>query len=67
MRRVPSRWSIVLGRVGDRASVAVLNTAFWKIKDNAVRAAMISALALSGGRRTRHSEVAEGRQAAATT
>lgn len=38
----------VLGRVGDRASVAVLNTAFWKIKDNAVRAAMISALALTG-------------------
>jgi putative heme-binding domain-containing protein len=38
----------VLGRVSDRASVAVLGTAFWKVKDNGVRAAMIEALALSG-------------------
>jgi putative membrane-bound dehydrogenase-like protein len=38
----------VLGRVSDRASVAVLNTAFWKVKDHGVRTAMIEALALSG-------------------
>jgi putative heme-binding domain-containing protein len=37
----------VLGRVSDRASVAVLNTAFWKVKDHSVRATMIDALALS--------------------
>lgn len=38
----------VLGRVSDRASVAVLNSAFWKVKDTGVRSAMIEALALSG-------------------
>lgn len=37
----------VLGRVSDRASVAVLNTAFWKVKDHSVRATIIDALALS--------------------
>ena len=37
----------VLGRVGDRASVAVLNTAFWKLKDNSVRNAAIEALAMT--------------------
>ncbi len=37
----------VLGRVGDRASVAVLNTAFWKVKDHSVRVTIIDALALS--------------------
>lgn len=42
----------VLGRVGDRASVAVLNQAFWKLKDNGVRNTAIEALALTseGGR-----------------
>ena len=38
----------VLGRVSDRASVAVLNQAFWSVKDHSVRATMIDALALSG-------------------
>ncbi|MBL9142632.1 MAG: NPCBM/NEW2 domain-containing protein [Verrucomicrobiaceae bacterium] len=37
----------VLGRVGDRASVAVLNQAFWKLKDNGVRNTAIEALALT--------------------
>ncbi|MBL9117749.1 MAG: NPCBM/NEW2 domain-containing protein [Verrucomicrobiaceae bacterium] len=37
----------VLGRVGDRASVAVLNTAFWKLNDNSVRNATIAALAMT--------------------
>ena len=37
----------VLGRVSDRASVAVLNSAFWKVKDHSVRATIIDALALS--------------------
>lgn len=38
----------VLGRVSDRASVNVLGSAFWKVKDHGVRVAMIEALALSG-------------------
>ena len=38
----------VLGRVSDRASVAVLNAAFWKVKDSGVRTSIIEALALSG-------------------
>ena len=37
----------VLGRVGDRASVGVLNNAFWKLKDNGVRNTAIEALALT--------------------
>lgn len=37
----------VLGRVGDRASVGVLNNAFWKLKDNSARNAAIEALALT--------------------
>jgi putative heme-binding domain-containing protein len=42
----------VLGRVGDRASVAVLNTGFWGIKEHSVKVAVIEALALNaeGGR-----------------
>jgi len=37
-----------LGRVSDRASVAVLNQAFWQEKDLSVRHAIIDSLALSG-------------------
>lgn len=37
-----------LGRVSDRASVAVLNQAFWQEKDMSVRHAIIDSLALSG-------------------
>lgn len=37
-----------LGRVSDRASVGVLNQAFWQEKDMSVRHAVIDSLALSG-------------------
>lgn len=37
----------VLGRVGDRSSVGVLNNAYWKLKDNSARNAAIEALALT--------------------
>ncbi|MDB6138326.1 MAG: hypothetical protein JWO94_1398 [Verrucomicrobiaceae bacterium] len=39
---------VALGRVSDRASVAVLNQAFWPEKRGDIRLAMIEALALSG-------------------
>ena len=38
----------MLGRVGIRESVSVLNTSFWRTQDNGVRNRIIDALALSG-------------------